>query len=95
MGTYGPVSHICELSGYECACIWGGVRGVLGLLILHTLLVKLNMKMKVSGEKESVCVRVCLCVYVCVCVYDSQMETLCDRVFIGDNVLTIGSTEVS
>ncbi len=46
----------------------GGVRGVLGLLILHTLLVKLNMKMKVSGEKESVCVRVCLCVYVCVCV---------------------------
>ncbi len=36
-----------------------------------------------------------VCVRVCVCVYDSQMETLCDRVFIGDNVLTIGSTEVS
>lgn len=47
MGTHGPIIHICELSGYECTCIWGrGLRGILGLLILHTPLVKLNMKMK-------------------------------------------------
>lgn len=32
------------------------MRGILGLLILHTPLVKLNMKMKVRGEK-----RVCVC----------------------------------
>lgn len=37
------------------------MRGVLGLLILHTPLVKLNIKMKVSGE----CVRVCACVCIC------------------------------
>lgn len=36
---------------------WGGI---LGLLILHTPLVKLNMKMKVRGERE--CVRVGVCI---------------------------------
>lgn len=25
MGTYGSVSHICELSGYECGCILEGL----------------------------------------------------------------------
>lgn len=35
---------------------WGAI---LGLLILHTPLVKLNMKMKVRGERECVCAWAC------------------------------------
>jgi len=42
----------------------GRLRGVLGLLILHTPLVKVDMKMKVS-EREKGCM--CECVCVCVC----------------------------
>lgn len=39
------------------------MRGVLGMLILHTPLVKLNIKMKVSGEcVASLCV--CDCGYL-------------------------------
>lgn len=51
-----------------CVCVGVRVtmlraRGILGLLILHTPLVKLNMKMKVEGrERKSARVGACVCI---------------------------------
>lgn len=54
-------SHLWAVRVWMCMHLGGSEwGGILGLLILHTPLVKLNMKMKVRGERECVRVGVCM-----------------------------------